>query len=528
MWFFDRFYVFLLLNFCFFGELQSQQLKTYYDYGVVPEIMSKDSVSVFLEDHYVNAQKEGDTLLLIKSLVSKSAFERSEKNFGDAFNYAGDALFLAEEYADIRMKAYANEEFGILSFLFRQDDQSSYYLKKAHEFYKLTDVYLGRQSDIQQSYYNLVLYYHRTRDISSFKKYIDTCRTYNRKPDKFLEIRLDEKLSSIKAWNGHYKETLETLNSLEKQIENEVNNDGGLLNEHSFLIIIYGKIGNVNKKLRRFDVAKKYFEKSIAVSDVFNENLFFRSFIYSRYAEMLFDYGDYKEAYVNKEKEDAINDAYLNLRSFKNHNYLTLKNHYKDQLDKKTVLLHKQELALAENNQKILGLRVLTVGVVLLVLIFGFVVRSRLRYLKFQKEVQDSNELLVLKNKELTINTLQLIEREEVISELKEQLKNIKPDKSNNLLLKSIDKRSSSLWDNFNKRFTDQNVGFYERLQKRVPNLSSSNLKLCALIKLNFSGKEMAYLLGISLGSVHVARHRLRKKMNMSRSDNLMSFINSI
>ena len=64
--------------------------------------------------------------------------------------------------------------------------------------------------------------------------------------------------------------------------------------------------------------------------------------------------------------------------------------------------------------------------------------------------------------------------------------------------------------------------------KKKVPDLSAADLKVCALIKLNFTGKEMSHLLGISLGSVHVARHRLRKKMNLNRSDNLTNYINSI
>ena len=72
------------------------------------------------------------------------------------------------------------------------------------------------------------------------------------------------------------------------------------------------------------------------------------------------------------------------------------------------------------------------------------------------------------------------------------------------------------------------NENFYDRLQQKAPDLSSADLKICALIKLNFSGKEMAHLLGISLGSVHVARHRLRKKMDLERDVNLTNFINSI
>ncbi|WP_091891018.1 hypothetical protein [Polaribacter sp. KT25b] len=155
-------------------------------------------------------------------------------------------------------------------------------------------------------------------------------------------------------------------------------------------------------------------------------------------------------------------------------------------------------------------------------------VRQRIKNLKFEKKQQNSKELLDVKNKELTTNTLQLIEKEQVIKKLSDYIKEISPDNKTKMILKSLEKNSTSLWDSFNRRFNQLNKGFYERLQKKVPDLSRGDRKFCALIKLNFSGKEMAYLLGISLGSVHVARHRLRKKMNLERNQNLTKFINSI
>ena len=103
-----------------------------------------------------------------------------------------------------------------------------------------------------------------------------------------------------------------------------------------------------------------------------------------------------------------------------------------------------------------------------------------------------------------------------------------KTDDSTKKILTAIAKRSGNLWEVFNARFVNLNENFYERLQAKVPDLSSTDLKICALIKLNFTGKEMSYLLGISLGSVHVARHRIRKKLNLERDVNLTCYINSI
>ena len=56
--------------------------------------------------------------------------------------------------------------------------------------------------------------------------------------------------------------------------------------------------------------------------------------------------------------------------------------------------------------------------------------------------------------------------------------------------------------------------------------LKQTDLKICALVKLNFPSKDMAKLLGISVESVHTSRHRLRKKLGLERNDNLEEFIN--
>ena len=58
-----------------------------------------------------------------------------------------------------------------------------------------------------------------------------------------------------------------------------------------------------------------------------------------------------------------------------------------------------------------------------------------------------------------------------------------------------------------------------------VPNISPSETKLAALLKLNFSSKEISNILGISTESVKTSRSRLRKKLGLTREDNLVDFL---
>ncbi|MEM6380985.1 MAG: helix-turn-helix transcriptional regulator, partial [Bacteroidota bacterium] len=66
---------------------------------------------------------------------------------------------------------------------------------------------------------------------------------------------------------------------------------------------------------------------------------------------------------------------------------------------------------------------------------------------------------------------------------------------------------------------------FYRHLKEKFPKLTQGDLKLCALIKLNFSSKDVAKLMGISVESVHTTRYRLRKKLGLQREDNLTEYI---
>ena len=69
---------------------------------------------------------------------------------------------------------------------------------------------------------------------------------------------------------------------------------------------------------------------------------------------------------------------------------------------------------------------------------------------------------------------------------------------------------------------------FYKRLRERFPKLTQGDQKLCALIKLNFSSKDMAKLIGISVDSVHTTRYRLRKKLKLPREVSLGEFIGQL
>jgi len=99
-------------------------------------------------------------------------------------------------------------------------------------------------------------------------------------------------------------------------------------------------------------------------------------------------------------------------------------------------------------------------------------------------------------------------------------------EKSNEvLLLKSI--RTSEEERMFRQAFGDIHPYFIENLHKSFAALTRGEELLSALLLLNYSCHDIAEILGISESSVYINRHRLRKKLSMSKDADLKELINS-
>jgi|GEM_PF-6512226 adenylate cyclase len=72
------------------------------------------------------------------------------------------------------------------------------------------------------------------------------------------------------------------------------------------------------------------------------------------------------------------------------------------------------------------------------------------------------------------------------------------------------------------------NAAFLDRLSTRFPSLTKSERELCSLIRLNISNKDTGILLKTSTNAINVTRSRLRKKLGLSREEDMEVFIRKI
>lgn len=152
-----------------------------------------------------------------------------------------------------------------------------------------------------------------------------------------------------------------------------------------------------------------------------------------------------------------------------------------------------------------------------------------MKALEEQKSIREKYLQNELEHRESQLSAMafQIMQKNELMQELKQQVDENKAPAGNEAFHKIINKGLSheKEWEDFNVYFESINKNFYTRLKDLYPGISPNDLKLAALIKLNLSIKEMSVMLNISPDSVKTARYRLRKKLSLTTEDNLTDFI---
>ncbi len=186
--------------------------------------------------------------------------------------------------------------------------------------------------------------------------------------------------------------------------------------------------------------------------------------------------------------------------------------------------------------------------IIALFVLFRNVSIARLKRVERKRREIRENQLIKLRNeklraelayksKELANSTMSIIRKNEFLLELKELLKQQKittgdrfPNKYYQALQKKIDRNLSGGddWKIFEAHLEKAHEPFIQKMLKKYPDLSHSDLKLCTYLRMNLSSKEIAPLLHISVRGVENHRYRLRKKMNITPNQNLTDYILSV
>lgn len=350
-------------------------------------------------------------------------------------------------------------------------------------------------------------------------------------------------------------------------------------NDTVYLPSAYSSVAELEMKRRNADLSRAYFEKALSIAEksknrqaqvtalcgmakwqtVFNagteterlllqasaiaEDLLDKSF-YLRVTRQLIDYyrskDDHKQAGRWQESYLAMKDS---VNAWENrHMAEQLKVEFEvGEMDKRLQLARKEKKVAELTNWVLYTVLavVLIAGAVVVYLLKRVNQRDRqlleakgslMKALEEKRlsEEQHMRSEIEYRESQLSALTLHMAQKNELLREMSEKISSgARVDDS---LTKLINRGlvQEKEWADFNTHFESVNKNFYSRLKQHYPGISTNDLRLCALIKLNLSIKEMAVILNISPDSVKTARYRLRKKLNINTEDNLAEFIQSL
>lgn len=145
------------------------------------------------------------------------------------------------------------------------------------------------------------------------------------------------------------------------------------------------------------------------------------------------------------------------------------------------------------------------------------------------------DEISKQKDELLTKSAVDLVESHEFIDSIGKEISRIKEllkddtvtaiSRMDRLHQNVHNKLDGKSWYKFNSAFSSMHENFTKNLTNKFPTITPSEIKLCSLLRLGLSNKEIASVLSQTSNSVKVSRSRLRKKLEIDRNINFEVFL---
>ncbi|OJJ14544.1 hypothetical protein BKI52_42985 [marine bacterium AO1-C] len=323
-------------------------------------------------------------------------------------------------------------------------------------------------------------------------------------------------------------------------------------------------IGQVLYQQKKYAQANAQFKQSIALlqkSGILDE-------LMKSYEQMAKCYAatqQFKLAFQYHQLYKSSHDSIFNLR--KGRQIVALEQQLKDEERASAIALLKKETHLQKQRiaHQQLRHRIMLVGLILILLIVALLysryrLRHRIirqqsnllqqenaRYIEESRRLdaerrlkQEENKRLLnnldYKNRELATTTLLVQQKNEVLQNIHTGLvafENQIPQKWSKSIyrIQKIIQENTNLeedWERLQLHFNEVHPAFFHKLQNSFCNLSQNDLRLCAYIKINLSNKEIARLLNVEFRSIQMAKYRLKKKLGLSKEDDLNELVQQL
>ncbi|MEX0290513.1 MAG: tetratricopeptide repeat protein [Flavobacteriaceae bacterium] len=444
---------------------------------------------------------------------------KEKGNYKLALEQALKALRFFEGIEHTRRTGGALQELGVIEHKQRNYKSAIDYALRAYDIFKEHD-YNDYQShtaiDIGMSFLALKEY---DKAIAYFEDALDIGREF-----KFIDAEAAA-LVYLGVTNRELQNYELSRNYLTYGLQ--LHESLGFKNE---LARDYNEIARLELDLGNTENAIRMAEKAMTISESIGalHNL---SDSYEIRSEAYEKQDNTRQALSNYKRYKQTNDSIFNVT--KSQQIAELKTIYDTEKKEQQIAIQKIQIDLLEQRAEINNLqRLLLAGGLVLALLGFYGIRQKMKRNKVIRQKLDAE--LAFKKKELTTHALHLAKKNEVLEGLKQQAKEFKQEAESTRgytqLIRTIDfdLQDDNNWKNFARYFEEVHKDFNINVKKKYPEVTSSELRLLALLKMNLSSKEIASILNISQEGIKKARYRLRKKLEISKEESLQDLVLSL
>ena len=380
----------------------------------------------------------------------------------------------------------------------------------------------------------------------NMKEY-DSALIYHRKAIEInRELKTERGIASSEYHIGRLLVTLGRYNEAEESLLNAlalfIN-----LDEKTGIIIVNLQLAlarNFQDKPDAIEIAETALSIALNI-----DNPILTSLVYKTLSEIYSYQEKFKESYSYLLLHRTLQDSLFNTE--KERMLIEFEEKYRSEQKDNQIALLKQEGFIQRQNIILLMVSSFTLLAIIILLIILFrnksIAYKRNMKLKEQEQIihdQENklieNEKLKLenqlesKNRELASKALEMIRFNDTISSIIEKLDglNDKFDQNQEVSrhIKEIvhqleNQTKQNIWNEFDEIFKNIHTGFYYRLLEICPDLTATEIKTAALLKLNLTTKEIAAIAFKSEGGVKTTRYRLRKKLGLTSDEKLVPFL---
>lgn len=149
---------------------------------------------------------------------------------------------------------------------------------------------------------------------------------------------------------------------------------------------------------------------------------------------------------------------------------------------------------------------------------------NRQQLLLHQQQIAET-EMITAREK-LQEFTDHLVQKNLLIEKLQEQLLQQNLQVNEELQNQSI--LTENDWLRFKEMFEKANPGLISQLQAAAPGITTAELRLAALLRLNLGNKHIASMLGVGTDAVRKTKSRLRQRLQITVEDGLEEYIRNL